>query len=418
MTYPSHYTKRDKAPGSIPGGSIIMVNCKSVYEPGEDSTMLEAYVRQHAKGNVLDMGTGSGIQAIAAAQSEKVNSVLAVDIQKSVIGYCKKCIKNKKIRFMVSDLFNKIPNKKFDTIIFNPPYLPSELKVRDLTIESGKKGYEAIESFLSKVSRFLNPDGAILIVFSSLTKKEKVDEFIKNSLLEFELLEKQHYFFEDLYAYRIFKPELLKKLESKKIDDIRYFAKGKRGIIFSGEYKNKKIAVKIKNQKSEATGRIENEAKFLRILNKKGIGPKILLSGEDFLAYEFVEGINIFQFLGALNNKPTDKKAIIKIIKKAMEQLYEMDKLKISKEEMSHPNRHIIIDKKSNPVLIDFERTHHTIKPSNITQFCDFLISRYTATILKNNNITINKNKMINAAKKYKKQQNKENFNRIINKIK
>ena len=58
-----------------------MVNCKSPYEPREDSTSLEAYVRQYAKGSVLDMGTGSGIQAITAAHNSNVSSVLATDVQ-------------------------------------------------------------------------------------------------------------------------------------------------------------------------------------------------------------------------------------------------------------------------------------------------------------------------------------------------
>ena len=94
--------------------------------------------------------------------------------------------------------------------------------------------------------------------------------------------------------------------------------------------------------------------------------------------------------------------------------MYIMDKLKINKEEIAHQHKQIFINKKNCPILIDFERAHYAIKPGNATQFCDFLISKHTATILKSNNIKINNNKIINAAKKYKKQQNKENFNRII----
>jgi len=385
-----------------------VVNCKSVYEPREDSTLLEYYVRKYAKDIVLDMGTGSGIQAITAAHSSKVKSILATDIQKSTIEYCKKCIKNNKIRFMVSDLFENIKDKKFDTIIFNPPYLPEELKVKDLTLEGGKKGYEVIGKFLDDVNNFLKTDGIILVVFSSLTKKEKVDEFIKNNLLEFELLEKQHLFFEDLYVYSIKKSILLKTLEKNNINNIKYFSKGKRGIIFTGNYTNKKVAIKVKNPESKAILRTNNEIEFLKILNKKNIGPKLLFSDKDYLIYEFVDGNFIIDYLKN-NNKEKIKKMLLKI----MNRMFIMDKLKINKEEMSHPTKHIIIDKKNNPVLIDFERAHYTIKPSNVTQFSDFLISKEVSKILKTNS-----KKMIYAAKKYKKQQNKENFNNILKLIK
>lgn len=401
-----------------------MASCKSIYEPKEDSTLLEHYVRQYAKGHVLDMGTGSGVQAITAAHSIKVKSVLAVDIKKSAIDYCNKCIKNKKIKFLVSDLFNgiknneRVQNKIFGTMVFNPPYLPQELKIKDLTLEGGKKGYEVIERFLNEASNFLKPDGIILIVFSSLTKKEKVDEFIRNNLLEFELLEKQHYFFEDLYAYKIWKSDILKELEKNNIKSIKYFAKGKRGLVFTGVYTSKKIGIKINNPKSSAIMRLENEAKFLKLLNKNGIGPKLLLNGNNFLAYEFIEGHNIIEFLSAFKKNSIEngnnKRMIIKIIKKTMKQLYIMDKFKIEKQEMSHPQKHILINKKNNPTLIDFERCKYTLNPGNVTQFCDFLASDNMMTILKNGKIEINQKKIIEAARRYKKQRNKNNFNKII----
>ncbi len=385
-----------------------------IYDPREDSKLLEKYVWEYAKGSVLDIGTGSGIQALAAAKSKKVKSVLATDIQSSVINYNKKNIINKKIKFIASDLFENI-NKKFDTIIFNPPYLPQELKVKDLTLEGGKKGFEVIERFLNEVNSFLKSDGVILTVFSSLTKKEKVDEFIKDNLLEFEELDKKHIFFEDLYAYSIKKSDILKKLEKKGINNIKYFAKGKRGFVFKGEFKNKIVGIKIKNPESKAILRTNNEINFLKILNKKNIGPKLLFSGEDFLVYEFVKGPNIGELFSYERLEP---KLIKKTLVETMQQMYEMDKMKINKEEMSHPHKHIIIDNKYEPVLIDFERAHYTIKPSNVTQFSDFLISKHVLTVLKKNNIKINKKKIISLAKKYKGQRNKKNFNKIIQLIK
>jgi len=393
-----------------------MINSKLLYEPREDSILLEAYVRQYAKGNVVDIGTGSGIQAIIASHNKAVHSVLATDIQKSLIHHYKKNIINKKIKFLVSDLFENI-DKKFDTIIFNPPYLPQELKVKDLTSEGGKKGYEVIEMFLNEVNDFLKTDGIILIVFSSLTKKEKVQEFIRNNLLESKELAKKHIFFEDLYVYKIVKSGILRKLEKNGIRNIKYFTKGKRGFVYVGKYGDKKVAIKIKNPDSRAILRINNEIEFLKILNKKDIGPKLLFYDENYFVYKFVDGINISEFMNSINkkyNNTNNKKMLITIIKKIMNQMFIMDQLKINKEEMSHPQKHIIIDENNNPVLIDFERSRHTIKPSNVTQFSDFLISNNTSSVLKKNDIKVNKKLLINAAKRYKKQENKSNFNVII----
>ncbi|HLC66666.1 MAG TPA: methyltransferase, partial [Candidatus Nanoarchaeia archaeon] len=90
----------------------------SLYEPREDSYLLAAQVAKYARGKVLDMGIGSGIQASTAAKQRKVKTVLAVDLQSGVIAHCRKTLDSKKIRFRVSDLFARIP-EKFDTVIFN-----------------------------------------------------------------------------------------------------------------------------------------------------------------------------------------------------------------------------------------------------------------------------------------------------------
>ena len=120
---------------------------KMVYEPAEDSFMLQKHVKKHAKGIVLDMGTGSGIQALEAAKSKKVVKVYAVDINRLVINYCRKNIINKKIVFLRSNLFSvfigneKFKNIKFDTILFNAPYLPQDKGIEDPALYGGREGY-------------------------------------------------------------------------------------------------------------------------------------------------------------------------------------------------------------------------------------------------------------------------------------
>ena len=395
-----------------------------IYQPQEDSFLLQEQVKKYAKGIVLDIGTGSGIQALTAAKNKKVKKITAIDINKKSIDYCKKNIKflslenskkleksktfqiNKKITFLQSNLFNKI-NKSFDTIIFNPPYLPQESENKYLALEGGKKGYEIIEKFLNQASNYLNINGIILIVFSSFTNKQKIDEIIERNLLEFQELSKQHIFFEDLYVYLIKKTKTLEQLEKLNIRNIKYLAHGKRGIVFTADYKNKNVAIKTKKKQSQAIGRVKNEAKFLKIINKQDIGPKLILSKDNFLIYEFIRGEFIKNWI-----QKASKKDILRIFKNILEQCHKLDKLNIDKKEMTRPVKHIIIGKKI--TMIDFERAHYAHKPKNVTQFCQFLMCGKVKNILERNGIKIDRTLLKNALIDYKKEQDDDNFFRVI----
>ncbi len=190
-----------------------------IYPPKEDSLLLEKHVKRLARGKVLDMGVGSGIQALAAAK--KAKSVLAVDVNPVVVSHCKKNIKNKKIKCLQSDLFSKIKDE-FDTIIFNPPYLPQELPERDVALEGGKKGYETIVRFLDSANAHLKTDGMILLLFSSLSNKNRVEQSIKQNLFEYKQLDRLHIFFEDLFVYKITKSKLLKDIEKSGAKQLKY----------------------------------------------------------------------------------------------------------------------------------------------------------------------------------------------------
>ncbi len=56
-----------------------------IYEPAEDSYLLQEVVREEVHGRVLDVGTGSGIQALSAAKSSRVREVVAVDINPDAV---------------------------------------------------------------------------------------------------------------------------------------------------------------------------------------------------------------------------------------------------------------------------------------------------------------------------------------------
>jgi len=153
-----------------------------IYEPKEDSFLLEKAVRKYAKGkSFLDMGSGSGIAAEAAKETG-AKSILASDINQEAVDF----LKNKGILAVKSDLFDKIKGK-FDIIAFNPPYLPKdkrEDKESSLATTGGKKGDEIILKFLKDALKHLENNGVILLILSSLTPKGRINRLINKKQLK------------------------------------------------------------------------------------------------------------------------------------------------------------------------------------------------------------------------------------------
>jgi release factor glutamine methyltransferase len=172
-----------------------------VYMPGEDSYLLAESVNELVEGKVLDMGTGSGIQAITAALKHQVTEVIAVDINPLALELAEKnSIKagvRDKIRLVKSNLFQDISDK-FDWIVFNPPYLPSEGEADELSWSGGEKGSEIIENFLEMSNKYLKKNGKILMVFSSLTNLN-----LENFSYKVEILKEKRLFYEKLVVVEL-----------------------------------------------------------------------------------------------------------------------------------------------------------------------------------------------------------------------
>ena len=166
-----------------------------VYSPREDSDLLTEVVGVCARGEVLDLGTGSGIQGITAAL--KGCAVTFADIDRNALDSARHNAELNGVegRFVVSDIFSCI-KERFDTIIFNPPYLPSD-GITEKALDGGKKGRELIERFLSSYKEHLKPGGIALLVESTFSGYEReVEDGAR-------ILAKSHYFFEDLVVLEL-----------------------------------------------------------------------------------------------------------------------------------------------------------------------------------------------------------------------
>ncbi|MBI2666921.1 methyltransferase [Candidatus Woesearchaeota archaeon] len=402
----------------------------SLYPPAEDSYLIQKHIPEFAQGRVLDMGTGSGILTLSAIRLSQVREVVAADKNPEAITALKKKIKEEHLRKITpieSDLFSAIQGS-FEVILCNPPYLPQDEEMSklstdhstNLSLYGGKKGWEFTEKFFHEAGKFLFPGGKILYLFSSLTNKKKVEEIITRHLFTFRELERKKIAFEELYLYLVEKPLILQELERKGIEDLCYLAQGKRGQVFTGVIDQNrlvkshiskklylKVCIKIKHPESQAEERIENETKWLQLLNKSGIGPRYLFSGKGYLAYQYVEGTPLMQWITT-----AEKKEIILVLQEILKQCSILDQRGINKEEMHHPIKHILIDKDNFPWMIDFERCTETEKPKNVTQFLEFL--RRISPELEKKGVKIVPQDLTILAQKYKKEHDPEAFRAIV----
>lgn len=80
-------------------------------------------------GNIIDLGTGSGIIAITLASERPNYQVLATDISSAALTVAKKNAENyqlNNISFLKSNWFEQIDTGNFDLVISNPPYIAGD----------------------------------------------------------------------------------------------------------------------------------------------------------------------------------------------------------------------------------------------------------------------------------------------------
>ncbi len=149
--------------------------------PRPDTEILvENAIRElKAGGSVADLCTGSGCIGISMlVYREDISSVLLCDISKEALNMAKKnAISNavsKKCTFLQGDVTRDLPNRKFDMIVSNPPYIPTrdikslseEVKKEPiLALDGGEDGLDIIRFLIGEGLSYLNENGKMLIEF-------------------------------------------------------------------------------------------------------------------------------------------------------------------------------------------------------------------------------------------------------------
>ncbi len=130
----------------------------------------------HEPERVLDLCTGSGCIAIAAAYAFPEAEIDAVDISTDALAVAEINIQQHAVENQVtpmqSDLFSNLKGLTYDLIVSNPPYvdqedidhLPEEFKHEpEIGLQSGFDGLELTKKMLAQAPDMLNPGGLLFV---------------------------------------------------------------------------------------------------------------------------------------------------------------------------------------------------------------------------------------------------------------
>jgi HemK-related putative methylase len=115
---------------------------------------------------VLDLGTGSGVCALFAARH--AHHVLAVDINPAAVDCARaNALLNRaahRMEVLRSDLFDALGGRRFDRVLFNPPFLAGQ-PAGDY--DRAWRSTDVAARFAAQLGAHLKPDGEALVLLSS-----------------------------------------------------------------------------------------------------------------------------------------------------------------------------------------------------------------------------------------------------------
>jgi ribosomal protein L3 glutamine methyltransferase len=124
----------------------------------------------------LDLCTGSGCLAILLAHAYAAADVDAVDVSADALTVAQRNVSDyglaDRINLIRSNLFGNLPEKSYDLIISNPPYvtamameeLPPEYRHEPaLALAGGDDGLDAVRTIVKEAPRFLGPGGTLVV---------------------------------------------------------------------------------------------------------------------------------------------------------------------------------------------------------------------------------------------------------------
>ena len=160
------------------------------YTPAEDTIFFANHIQNEKGKYALDIGTGSGY--LAKVLSPNFDLVVATDINQNALKKARLLIEN----CICCDSTNAL-SVKFDLVICNMPYLPSD-KITDVAVDGLDGGILIPLKILKSAKNVTKKGGKLLFLTSSLANYNELLRQTELMGFETRIIARMKLFFEEL----------------------------------------------------------------------------------------------------------------------------------------------------------------------------------------------------------------------------
>lgn len=156
---------------------------------------------------VLDMGTGSGIQAITAG--DRASKVVAIDINPEAVKFARINVNANNLEHTISvlegDLFAPLKQQPlFNTVLFTPPYMEGSPGT-DFEHALYDRNKQLLRRFFKEAGDYIKPDGYVQMLYSSISGQDRALDIAEQLGWEHTLIAHEKTVTESFYIYKLSK---------------------------------------------------------------------------------------------------------------------------------------------------------------------------------------------------------------------
>lgn len=171
-TYRPYALRKLKSDQYYQWKNIRLLIKKGVFHPGlffSTQFLLRELEKENISGKrLLELGAGSGLVSFrAAVRGAKVTAtdINPVAIEGLKLNFAQLGAESLP-RIILSDLFDRIPEQKFDYIIINPPYYPRQPETEAEMAWYCGEHYEYFTKLFSTISSYMQPESRVWLSLS------------------------------------------------------------------------------------------------------------------------------------------------------------------------------------------------------------------------------------------------------------